>query len=1289
MKKKRLWAWFMAAVMAIGLMPATALADDATGGTTDPTQITTSVSNDENKTIQITKSLNDANDAITMEAYVKKDAEKTTTPKPLDIVLVLDVSGSMEKNGKMGQLKTAVNDFIDTVAGKSEDHRISIVKFAGNKTNTVGNDMYEEVDEWHREHTYNYSQIVKELTYVTTDGKNDLKAAVDALEPKGATQADYGLELAQTVLEDDDDTRGKVVIMFTDGEPTSASDFDYSVATKAVNTAKELKNAGTTIFTIGMFGETGRVPEDDDDFWNGYRTRDRDKYMYAVSSRYPKATAKVTTDLLFGYVNGWKVTPGAKAKNDIEYYSTAKDAAELNKIFQTISSEILKVTADAESKLTDTLTEYFDFADGIMVDKDGVVTDGVTVKKVAKTATGWGEETDITKDVTVKVDHKKIEVTGFDYTAEENIVTDNSGYKLVLTFPIKLDKTATTWMKGSTTYSTNVVTNENEKAGLYGAKQGETSFNEVLNESPQISMKLYGVTYDANTTDTVTGEVPLDPKGYFPNTKAEVLDNEFNLARDGYAFAGWSETPDGTTPVGSTVTIGDEEKILYAIWLTNSQSVTLTYDGNGGVDSKSQTQITQNYGKGYPVIVAENSFTREGYAFVGWSDTPNGEATVQPWSTFTITENKTLYAIWSETIAVPEDVKLTYHSNYGDSAMEQQKEQLYGKYYTVIAADAKDIGFAKEGFSFAGWSLTPDGDLYVKQWGTFNITDNTDLYAIWEKDTPTDEVTVAKSIAYEENNHEQGYVYKDGEWITFKIVVKNTTNGNKELLTLTEHPGAGLTNGFWYLWDLKGNHADVTVSNGEALPVNVPYTVNCKVTRDANNSNIVKIENLGPNETCTIYYRAKVNIQQPYNENAYKNYVTVDGKDSNEVIAPVIGIDITKEVVVDSSTNETKKTKTVKRGEQVLYKIVVTNPSSFELNDVVLTESPEDAKDDSNLLNGYFCNQKGEKLEDANVHGNVYNIDTLGVAGSANSTKTLYYTAKVSSEAKNNDVLTNNVKAEAQVTVQQATAYALSGELDPPATTIPVTDKDSAQVTVKVSSNNNSGGHRKHRNTKVDEVLNTEDHFQYVQGYPDDTVRPERNITRAEATVIFFRLLQDSVREKYMDAENSFPDVNAADWFNLGISTMENGNFVSGYEDGTFRPNGYITRAELATIISNFDDLEPATENKFADVKGHWAEAYINSAAEKGWLSGYEDGLFRPNQLITRAETMSMINRVLNRSVDADGLHKDAKQWQDNPAGKWYYYAVLEATNPHEYERKDTKDVESWTAITAEKIWEN
>ena len=1250
MKKKRLWAWFMAAVMAIGLLPVTALAEEL------ETPKTT-VSTDSDKPIQITKSVStdaDGKHTITMEAYVTDKVTTTTTSKPMDIVLVLDVSGSMKD--KMENLQTAVNGFIDKVAENSAEHRISIVKFAGEKTDKVGNDTY--WDEYWKEY-YNYSQIVRNLTFVTELGKTALESAVSNLKPGGATRADLGLELAKKVLDggaNSDTTRGKVVIMFTDGVPTSASNFDYSVATAAVNKANDLKGDSATIFTIGMFGENGKVPKDDDDFWNDYWTKDRDKYMYAVSSRYPDATAEVTKDRHDDHVNGWNVTHGDKVENDVEYYSTAKDADELNKIFQTISSEILNVKVGVNSKLTDTLTEYFDFGDDVAVDKVG----GVTVKKVAKTTTGWDEKnaTDITSDVTVKVDGKKIEVTGFDYTSDENIVTDEGGYKLVLTFPIQPNPDAD-WEKGTYNYPTNK-TDADNKAGLYGAKVGNEDHDELLEESPQVPVTAYGVIYDANGGDA--NKVPTDSKGYLPGTDATVL-GKGDLTREGYDFVGWSESPEGTTIVGSTVSIGKADKTLYAIWsktITRTENVTLTYDGNGGaavVGSETKIQISQKYGKGYPVIVAENSFTREGYDFVGWSDTADGEAAAQPWSTFTITNDTTLYAIWSKTITRTEDVTLTYDGNGGaavvGSETKIQISQKYGKGYPVIVAENS---FTREGYDFVGWSNTADGEASIQPWSTFTIIEHTILYAIWKQKDAGD-VTVTKSVAYEENGYEPGHVYQNEEWVTFKIDVTNNTNDVKDF-TLQENPGAGLTNGFWYVW-LSGddeNHSNLS-SNiaGNLITISEPgvYDVTLDDISDPDRKTVqIKLQ---PGKTCEIYYRAEVNIREPYNKDDYKNIAVVGDKESEPVYVPVTGIDIMKEVIGNT---------TVKRGDQVLYKIVVTNPSDFNLIDVKITETPN-----AKLVDGYFCDQDGTKITE-NVEGNVYTIGKL----KKNEDVTLYYTAKVSNSANDGDKLGNHVVVEATCGDDKVRD-----------------ERDSDKVTVNVPGNNSSGGgsHRKHTSTKVEEVLNKEDHFQYVQGYPDATVRPDANITRAEATVIFFRLLTDSVREKYLDKENSFTDVNAADWYNIGISTMENGGFVNGYQDGSFRPNGYITRAELATIISNFDDLEPVEESKFPDAAGHWAEAYINSAAEKGWLSGYADGLFRPNQLITRAETMSMINRVLERSVDADGLHRDTKQWQDNLIGKWYYYAVLEATNPHEYERKDTADVERWTAITAEKIWEN
>lgn len=213
--------------------------------------------------------------------------------------------------------------------------------------------------------------------------------------------------------------------------------------------------------------------------------------------------------------------------------------------------------------------------------------------------------------------------------------------------------------------------------------------------------------------------------------------------------------------------------------------------------------------------------------------------------------------------------------------------------------------------------------------------------------------------------------------------------------------------------------------------------------------------------------------------------------------------------------------------------------------------------------------------------------------------------------------------------------------------------------------------------------LNREDHFAYVSGYKDGTVRPTNNITREEVAAIFYRLLTDVSRAVYETGVNNFSDVDSSRWSNNAISTLANAGIISGYKEGTFKPGQTITRAEFAAIASRFDSVSEDVTNPFTDTEGHWAEQLISNAADKGWVGGYPDSTFRPSNAITRAEAMTLINKVLNREVDKEGLLADAKQWPDNQEGKWYYYQVLEATNSHDYERRSADSyVENWTAIT-------
>ena len=225
-------------------------------------------------------------------------------------------------------------------------------------------------------------------------------------------------------------------------------------------------------------------------------------------------------------------------------------------------------------------------------------------------------------------------------------------------------------------------------------------------------------------------------------------------------------------------------------------------------------------------------------------------------------------------------------------------------------------------------------------------------------------------------------------------------------------------------------------------------------------------------------------------------------------------------------------------------------------------------------------------------------------------------------------------------------------------------------------------------------TLNTGDHYAYVMGYPDGTVRPNGSITRAEVSAILFRLLSDETRDEYFTTESSFTDVKAGAWYNNSIATLEKaGVIVDTAKGGAFRPNEAITRAELAAMLAQFSDAKPVKGVKFSDVSAeHWAYEAIAIAAKMGWIEGYPDGTFRPDATITRAEMMTLVNRALER-VPSDEDHLLSKRvmltFPDCKSGDWFYIAVQEATNSHTYERAATEKNgdEQWTALRANRDW--
>ena len=530
--KRRLMAVLMACVMTLSLLPISALATENSG-------------------MEFTKDARDNRDGtytISMEAWATGKTTTSTTTVPLDIALVLDVSGSMDDPFTGGQkkidaLKTAVYGFIDGVAAKSPDSNISIVKFAGKITEKVGNDMYRDGG-----HRYNYTQIVTTLTPAKTE-KDALKAAVNGLRAAGATPADYGMQLAQAALASSTSGNPKVVVMFTDGEPNHQNGFDKYVASDVINKAGELKAGGTTIYTVGVFTD---------------QSDDINTYMSSTSSNYPNASAEV------GWFGTWNVKNGGSDSG--KYYKTASNAADLNNIFTTISQEISSAANAALNDTTtvvDTLSEYFTFAN-----TPGGDVKVYTVNNV-NNGTEWAaEKTDITESVNVTVADKQISVTGYDYAA--NYVHGTEGQKLIIEITVVAS--------GIGCASPQIPTNADRDVPAAQVVLNQT----VVTSAPGKTITGHAVIYDLDG-----GQSPSNfPKLYYPaGTVVPVTSNV--PTKDNHNFTGWMRD-NAIVAANMPLEILSDDITLVAQWELSTHSVTGTIDENGTVTNDNQTSVKHN-----------------------------------------------------------------------------------------------------------------------------------------------------------------------------------------------------------------------------------------------------------------------------------------------------------------------------------------------------------------------------------------------------------------------------------------------------------------------------------------------------------------------------------------------------------------------------------------------------------------------------------------------------------------------------------------------------------------------
>ena len=1162
--KRRFWAGLLSFVMLWSLLPVSALAANE-----EEAELETEVSTSENSPVQVKKTINGDGTKLTLEAYVTNEVTQTSSTKPLDIVLVLDQSGSMaynfdgdDKGGPSERcqyaMKQAVNSFIEKATSADGTHNMAIVTFGtGAKVLNSG---------W---------------TKVDTEGAKALTNAINGLsdKPTGATNVEAGMQKAQELMMNSaksDTNRQKVVIVFTDGVPTTTNEFDTDVANSAITAAKSMKNTGVTVYTVGIFNGANpaqlhgdkydRALMSDDacngevgEYWGytnakawfsggaesirGLDIAATNRFLNFLSSNFDAATEiGIREDTSHGLVGGqaWEITKNFN-RTASDYYLTAQDSASLNNMFQQIIQEIskLEIKADKNAILSDTLSEYFTF-NGVTAEATSKITvKTAEVNGVYENGAYKWKEAAACNDAKVTVTGKKLEVTGFDYTA--NAVTKNtqgdkvsySGSKLIVTIPIKPDTTCKTWRAGENAYVTNdTVTN---KAGLsgYTDKEGKTPLETVLSDSPEAMVTAYTVTYE------VTGVAPdkesyVDSRAYITGQRASVLAApESPVEKDGftYTFTGWQND---TAPAGETIEIVDHDVVLTGTWSKVANEYTVTYvpydEDSNHPDGTIQVPDSVKHKKDTEVTVADPLVsvrgTKDGkdgtWTFDGWK---TADAVIENGKFKMPAKNVTLTGTWSFNADEPLAYTLTYKLNGGKVAevAEYTKAGTYAAGAVIAAPNATDM--SKEGYTFAGWYT--DEELN-QPWTTGDKmpASNLTLYARWNEIpvAQTGKVIITKRVVDTDGNDliptgEFTFNVKKGD----KIVGHDSLRYNDTKLTtatinleegsynLSEDldeamnaiPGYELV-GVRFVETGKESEPDTQAATDDtATTAFGDYRFEIKTSGSAifvTCINTYEKKEVEP-DTYTVTYTDGANgtafAKQDYTVHAGEKTPAFNGTPTRSGYTFNGWTPAVAETVTGNAT----------------YTATWTKNSSGRDDDsdtYYLAVLKVDAQDGHALKGakfGLYVNGKQIAAAISNSEGYaVFSLDE-SVYNKLDKNDEIYYTELTAPEGY--------VRSSREYTVSVSDFTKNS-----------MTSAKKNADTVKNSS------------SPTPDRLNDEDHFAYVIGYKDGSVRPYGLISRAETTTIFFRLLKDSVRDGSLPTSNTYTDVADNYWANTAISTM-------------------------------------------------------------------------------------------------------------------------------------------------------
>ena len=1272
---KRLLTWVLVLVMALSLLPLNALA--AENGMPENTNPSI-VKSEEARGAHLVKSATKDGDTykIQLESWVTGKVEQTTGSAPLDIVLVLDQSGSMAENGKLSSLKTAVSDFVAAInedaAVHDVEHRIAIVGFASN-----GNDGWDNADKWKNTGLFVNGVFKKYITYTSSGyyavyafnqansyyimqpglfGNYAVKVSYDSQKDSWGYWEDYLFYkewVAVTPKESEDDANNSHTQFYEWRESGSRglTDQDYEDALvnsnddSIVTAISNLSASGATRASYGMemankvFENNPNTPSegrsrvvvfftDGEPGQKGYETNEAGR---AIAQAY---ATKHTHDAKVFSVGMFDKTP---SKNSVDFMNY-------------VSSNYPDANASEPSYFWEDWTITSGDPDA---DKYYMTVKGGDLSTVFEKISG----SILTSDVTA---------------GKDTVLTD----KLSQYFDFD----------GVSVDEVGTVTGVTVKKVAYQGDGKWASDGEDITEEVTVGLNGKTVTvsgFDYSNKDNVVTDTP---SGY----KLVVT---FNVKPD-TSYTNWGASGEyETNNDKATLANGNDTFATVASPKAPVDTYQVTYKPGTGTGNE---YIDQYYLNGAKPKVLENRFAaQEGSEFDCWKD--ENDTTYQVGDEITFGKsNVILTAQWKE-IESPEPALVTLTANSKTVKYDGQSHD--GSPYSCDALGLLP-GHRVESVDYTCEPQTNVGEYDIKLDNAKIVNadgnDVTDLYQItYNYGTliiePCDVTVTIKGNT--------GTYEYDG---TEKTVEGYTANINNNLYT----------------------EADFKLVDSQAkIRATVPGTYQMGLKPE-------NFENTNPNFNVTFVVKpdGKLTINKRSvtltSASASKVYdgtpltkpeVTVggdgfvDGEGATyNVTGTITNVGETKNTFTYTLDEGTKATNyTITKTEGTL-KITKAPTYTFDLNDPDTIKVNKEFKSmyGRSAEKSFTATATIEKQEtyiivnpgiDNNVTNNGSAVPTkpdYTKVGEATGTVTLKAGKTEAFDFGKNSTFQLE-QGDYRITVKETN----SGDRYVTYDTKPYTryfkvSEDGVISAIESITITNEYTKRHTAAAPSKPTLNTGDHYAYVMGYPDGTVRPNGSITRAEVSAILFRLLSDKTRDEYFTTESSFTDVKAGAWYNNSIATLEKaGVIVDTAKGGAFRPNEAITRAELAAMLAQFSDAKPVKGVKFSDVSAeHWAYEAIAIAAKMGWIEGYPDGTFRPDATITRAEMMTLVNRALER-VPSDEDHLLSKRvmltFPDCKSGDWFYIAVQEATNSHTYERAATEKNgdEQWTALRANRDW--